>query len=92
MIKSFRDKRAELFFSGKWVGEFSSFSKQLARKLEMLNSATSLDDLYALPGNRLETLVGDRKGEYSIRINRQWRLCFCYEKGDVYKVEVVDYH
>lgn len=92
MIKSFLDKRTESFYSGKRVKEFSSFSKQLERKLEMLNSTATLDDLRVLPGNRLEALLGNRKGQYSIRINHQWRLCFCFENGNAYEVEVADYH
>ena len=58
----------------------------------MLNNATNLNDLRAPPGNRLESLSGDRSGQYSIRINDQWRICFFWEEGDAYQVEIVDYH
>jgi len=62
------------------------------RKLRMLNNAQSLSDLRVPPGNRLEALKGDRTGSYSIRINDQWRICFAWREGDVYEVEIVDYH
>ena len=62
------------------------------RKLRMLNRAKTLDDLRVPPGNRLEALKGDRLGQYSIRINDRWRICFVWEQGDVYEVEIVDYH
>jgi proteic killer suppression protein len=62
------------------------------RKLQMLDSAKTIADLKSPPGNRLETLKGDRKGSWSIRINDQWRLCFRYEGGDAFDVEIVDYH
>jgi proteic killer suppression protein len=62
------------------------------RKLLLLNAAASLDDLRVLPGNRLEKLMGDRAGQYSIRINDQWRVCFRWEDGDAFYVEIVDYH
>jgi len=62
------------------------------RKLRMLNRAQTLDDLRVPPGNRLEALRGDRLGQYSIRINDRWRICFVWEQGDVYEVEIVDYH
>jgi proteic killer suppression protein len=62
------------------------------RKLRLLNRAQTLDDLRIPPGNRLEALKGDRLGQYSIRINNRWRICFVWEQGDVYEVEIVDYH
>lgn len=62
------------------------------RKLRMLNQARTLNDLRVPPGNRLEALKGDRHGQYSIRINERWRICFVWEQGDVYEVEIVDYH
>lgn len=92
MIKSFSEKRTELFFNGEDIKEYRSFSTQLDRKLEMLDSAMVLSDLGRLPGNRLESLKGNRKEQYSIRINRQWRLCFQWNDGNAYKVEVTDYH
>jgi proteic killer suppression protein len=66
--------------------------KTALRKLRMLDAATSIDDLRAPPGNRLKRLRGDRAGQYSIRINRQWRICFRWDAGDAHDVEIVDYH
>ena len=66
--------------------------KAALRKLRMLDAATSIDDLRVPPGNRLERLRGDRAGQYSIRVNRQWRICFRWETGDAHDVEIVDYH
>lgn len=94
MIVSFRDKRTRDFADGKYVKAFSGFSRQAELKLDQLEAATSLKDLAVLPGNRLERLKGDRKGQYSIRINDQWRICFEWPDrppGPV-NVEIVDYH
>jgi proteic killer suppression protein len=66
--------------------------KAALRKLRMLDAATSVEDLRVLPGNRLERLHGDRAGQYSIRVNRQWRICFRWDSGDAHDVEIVDYH
>ena len=74
------------------VREFQSIERAALRKLAMLDSATELRDLAAPPGNRLESLRGDRKGEYSIRINDQWRICFLWREGNAYSVEITDYH
>ena len=93
MIQSYRDKRTREFASGKRVKAFSSFELKAEMKLDQLDAATSVLDLN-LPGNRLEALKGDRKGQYSIRINDQWRICFEWPKdssGPV-NVEIVDYH
>ena len=76
---------------GKTVGRFAAIEKQALRRLDALNAASSLADLRALPGNRLEALKGDRKGQHSIRINDQWRLCFVWDDGP-WDVEIVDYH
>jgi proteic killer suppression protein len=92
MIKSFRCKQTERLFNDESTGKFSSISKVARRKLEMLNAAMSLDDLRSPPGNRLEVLKGDRLGQYSIRINEQWRICFIWSDGHAYSVEIVDYH
>jgi proteic killer suppression protein len=70
----------------------NDLAKVARRKLRMLESATTLEDLRNPPGNRLETLVGDRTGQHSIRVNDQWRVCFVWRDGDAYDVEVVDYH
>lgn len=94
MIVSYRDKRTERFASGRHVKEFSGFARQAEMRLDRLDAATSLADLAALPGNRLEALRGDRAGLYSIRINDQWRICFAWPAGSPgpTEVEIVDYH
>ncbi|WFU20500.1 type II toxin-antitoxin system RelE/ParE family toxin [Bradyrhizobium sp. CB3481] len=94
MIVSYRDKRTERFASGRHVKEFSGFARQAEMRLDRLDAATSLADLAALPGNRLEALRGDRAGLYSIRINDQWRICFAWPEGSSgpIEVEIVDYH
>ncbi len=74
------------------VRRFQAFESVARRKLKMLDDAVTLGDLRALPGNRLEPLKGDRKGQYSIRINDQYRICFEWRDGDVYGLEIVDYH
>lgn len=76
MILSYRDKRTEAFAAGQFVKAFQGFDRQAYKRLEILAAAASLDDLRPLPSNRLEMLQGDRNGQYSIRINMQWRLCF----------------
>lgn len=94
MIVSFRDKRTREFAEGKFIKAFSGISRQAEMKLDQLDAAASLKDLAALPGNRFEALKGDRKGQYSIRINDQWRICFEWpdrSPGPV-NVEIVDYH
>ncbi|HLZ91672.1 MAG TPA: type II toxin-antitoxin system RelE/ParE family toxin [Candidatus Acidoferrum sp.] len=94
MIVSYRDQRTSDFAGGKWVKSFSGFERSARLKLDRLESATSLRDLAALPGNRFEALAGDRKGQYSIRINDQWRICFSWDSGSSgpANVEIVDYH
>lgn len=94
MILDYRDKRTRDFAAGKRVKAFSGFERAARLKLDRMDAATSIRDLAALPGNRLETLAGDRKGEYSIRINDQWRICFGWTGGAVgpSNVEIVDYH
>lgn len=94
MIVSFRDKRTADFAAGAVVKAFQGFATQAERRLAILNAATSTHDLAALRSNRLELLRGDRKGQFSIRINERWRLCFEWppqSKGPE-KVEIVDYH
>ncbi|MGH9726210.1 MAG: type II toxin-antitoxin system RelE/ParE family toxin, partial [Candidatus Acidiferrales bacterium] len=76
VIGSFRDERTRDFAAGKWIKAFSGFERSARLKLDRLESATSVKDLAALPGNRLELLRGDRAGQFSIRINEQWRICF----------------
>jgi toxin HigB-1 len=93
MIKSCKDKEAERLFTRAPSRKLSPEMQRIGlRKLHMLKRAQTLDDLRIPPGNRLEALKGDRLGEYSIRINDRWRICFVWEQGDVYEVEIVDYH
>ncbi|HZY58992.1 MAG TPA: type II toxin-antitoxin system RelE/ParE family toxin [Candidatus Binataceae bacterium] len=94
MIISYRGKLAKDFSKGKGVKVLSAVERQVRLKLDRLESALSLQDLGALPGNRLEALKGDRKGQYSIRINDQWRICFEWPDGSSgpVNVEIVDYH
>ncbi len=92
MIRTFGSKQTEQVWSGLRIRAFDAFQEQAERRLGIMEAATSLDDLRGLPSNRLEALGGDRKGQYSIRINRQWRLCFRWQDGDAFDVEIVDYH
>ena len=94
VIVSYRDKRTREFAAGKRVKAFSGFERPARLKLDRMEAATSLRDLSALPGNRFEALVGDRKGQYSIRINDQWRICFEWadRSPGPSNVEIVDYH
>ena len=93
MIKSFKDRGAESLFRREPVRRLGSDLQRTAlRKLRMLDAATTLDDLRVPPANRLEKLKGDRAGQHSIRINRQWRICFRWRSGDAHDVEIVDYH
>ena len=94
MIASFCDKRTREFADGKYIKAFSGFSRQAEMKLDQLEAAASLKDLAILPGNRFEALKGDRRGQYSIRINDQWRICFEWPTGSPgpVNVEIVDYH
>ena len=92
MIRNFAHKDTEALFNRKRVRRFGQFERLARRKLEMLEAATELDDLRSPPGNRLEALKGDRKGQYSIRINQQWRICFIWRDNGPHNVEIVDYH
>ena len=94
MIVGFRDKRTADFAAGKRVKAFSGIERPARLKLDRLEAAHVLRDLAALPGNRFEALKGDRKGQYSIRINDQWRICFEWPDGSPgpTNVEIVDYH
>ncbi len=94
MIVSYRDKRTRAFAEGHRVGAFSGIERAASLKLDRLDAATSLRDLVALPGNRLEVLKGGRKGQFSIRINKRWRICFEWPPGSPgpHDVEIVDYH
>lgn len=90
----YRDKLTERFASGERVKQFQGFKEQAERRLDLLEAATALEDLKRLPSNRFEALGGDRKGQYSIRINQQWRVCFEWpEQADrPFNIEIVDYH
>lgn len=92
MIKSFRSTDAEALFGDQSVARFRAIERPARRKLLYLSQARSLQDLLVPPGNRLEALKGDRKGQHSIRINDQWRICFRWLDGHAYDVEIVDYH
>ena len=93
MIRSFKDKRAEAIFRGEFVKGLDGKIQQRAReKLKYLDAAATLGDLSVPPGNQLEALKGDRKGQYSIRINQQWRVCFRWSEGEALDIEIMDYH
>jgi toxin HigB-1 len=92
MIRSFRDRDTEALFNDVVVGRFRAIERQARRKLLYLHRARVVQDLSAPPGNRLEALKGDRRGQLSIRINDQWRICFTWRDGDAHDVEIVDYH
>jgi len=93
MIKTFADKRTmDLYLTGRAKRFPPDVASRAARKLEYVDLATRIDDLKVPPGNRLHRLGGDRKGQYSISINAQWRICFKFVDGDAFDVEVCDYH
>ncbi len=92
MIRSFRCKKTEELFNDIDVPKFRAFERVARRKLLYLNRARNLSDLKVPPNNKLEALKGNRKGQYSIRINDQFRICFIWKDKDAYKVEITDYH
>lgn len=92
MIRSFRDRDTEKLFRDRDVPRFRAFERPARRKLLLLHTAVSLHDLRVPPGNRLEELKGNRKGQHSVRINDRWRICFAWRDGDAYDVEITDYH
>jgi toxin HigB-1 len=94
VIRGYRDARSRRFADGDRVPAFDGFRRQAEKRLRVLEAAASLRDLAQLPGNRLEALRGDRDGQYSIRINQQWRICFEWPQGadGPENVEIVDYH
>jgi proteic killer suppression protein len=93
VIKTFKDRDAERLFGRKPVKRLGPDVQRAAlRKLRMLDAATVLEDLRVPPANRLEKLKGDRAGQYSIRVNQQWRICFVWRSGHAFDVEIVDYH
>jgi proteic killer suppression protein len=94
MIVGYKNKRTEAFARGEFVREFQGFERQAWKRLEILDAAVSVAELGQLPSNRLEAMKADRSGQYSIRINRQWRICFEWPEGVAgpSNVEIVDYH
>jgi proteic killer suppression protein len=92
MIRSFLDARTQALFNDLDVPRFRPIERVARRRLLYLHQASRLEDLRVPPGNRLEALKGDRKGQHSIRINDQWRICFRWKDGDAYDVEITDYH
>ena len=91
MIKSFKCKKIARLFAGERVSAFSGFSRQAEKRLRILDAAETLDALRTLPSNRFESLHGDRIEQCSIRVNRQWRVCFIWNEG-AHEVEIIDYH
>jgi len=93
MIRGFADRSTERLFRRERVRHFpADLLRVMLRKLAVLDAAGNLEDLRSPPGNRLERLSGDRQGQYSIRINDQWRICFVWREGDAHDVQIVDYH
>ena len=92
MIKSFSCRDTGNLFNDKRVRRFQAIERQARRRLHVLHAATSLDDLKLNPGNRFHSLSGDRKGQYAIRVNRQWRVCFEWHDNNAHSVEITDYH
>lgn len=92
MIRTFHDRDAEALVEGRRSRRLENVARVAQRKLQQLNAASQLEDLAVFPGNRLEALSGDRRGQHSIRVNDQYRVCFVWRDGDAYDVEIVDYH
>lgn len=93
MIKSFKNKETEKVYTREGSNKLLRDIQQSAlRKLRMINNAKDINDLRSPPANRLEKLKGDRKGQLSVRINDQWRICFVWQEGEVYEIEITDYH
>lgn len=92
VIKTFRSKETERLYQRESQRRFRAIERVARRRLRQIDSATELRDLASPPGNRLEALHGNRKGQHSIRVNDQWRICFVWRDGDAFDVEIVDYH
>ncbi|MCK4623192.1 MAG: type II toxin-antitoxin system RelE/ParE family toxin [Desulfuromonadales bacterium] len=92
MIQSFKTKKTKNLYDGKQVKQFHAVKRQAEKRLRILDAADTLEALMLLPSNRFKALSGDRHGQYSIRINDQWRICFEWHDTGSYNVEIVDYH
>jgi proteic killer suppression protein len=92
VIRSFKDSETEALFAGRFSRRLQHVARVAQRKLQQLGAARELRDLAAFPGNRLEALAGDRRGQHSIRVNDRYRICFVWTNGDADEVEIVDYH
>ena len=93
MIRSFKDKRCAAIFAEKRVRKFDvDLQRHVLRKLQQLDAVDDIEEMRIPPGNRLERLIGDRDGQYSIRVNRRWRICFIWLEGHAEAVELIDYH
>ncbi len=93
MIKCFKNKETEQAHEGTFTKKFPrEIAKRIKMRLDRINASQNVEDLRIPPSHNLEMLKGDRKGQYSIRVNKQWRICFRFENGDAYDVEIVDYH
>lgn len=92
MIRGFHCKRTERLYNGEFVKAFDAFERAARKRLKWLNAAVNLEDLRKVRGNHLEALSGDREGQYSIRVNDQWRICFRWAEDHAWDVEIVDYH
>ena len=92
MIKSFKDKKTEQLYNGNRVKKFQAFVRQAEKRFRILDAADTLESLMYLPSNRFKALTGDRQGQYSIRINDQWRICFEWTDDGPINVEITDYH
>jgi toxin HigB-1 len=92
VIRTFKDSEAEALFAGRFSRRLQQVARVAQRRLQQLHAARELRDLTAFPGNRLEALVGDRRGQHSVRINDRYRICFVWTDGDADDVEIVDYH
>ena len=92
MIRSFADEETELVFHRQHSRRYVAIEREAFRKLRQIHSVSAVDELYEPPGNRLEKLLGEREGKWSLRINDQYRICFVWRDGDAYQVEIVGYH
>jgi proteic killer suppression protein len=92
MIRSFADQKTEQVFRHRHSRKYAAIERVALRKLRQIHAVSTVEELYEPPGNKLEKLRGDREGQWSLRINQQYRICFEWSNGDAYEVEIVDYH